>query len=80
MEEIKNVEPIELKKVEVKKAEPRKVRVTGVGYENPDGSGAQTTYKVNYEVTLIDEVKGAKYPYLVEYRDNKRYFKDITEQ
>lgn len=80
MEEIKNVEPIELKKVEVKKAEPRKVRVTGVGYENSDGSGAQTTYKVNYEVTLIDEVKGAKYPYLVEYRDNKRYFKDITEQ
>lgn len=54
-----------------------KVRVTGVGYENPDGSGAQTTYKTNYEVTLLDEVKGAKYPYHVEYRGNKRYFKEI---
>ena len=59
---------------------PRKVYVTGVGYENPDGSGTQTTYKVNYEVTLTGEKKGAKYPYLVEYRGNKRYFKNVVEK
>lgn len=56
-----------------------KVRVTGVGYENPDGSGSQTTYKTNYEVNYVKEVKGAKYPYLVEYRGNKRYFKQIEK-
>ena len=77
MDEMKD---IELKKSEIKSFEPRKVLVNGVGYENSDGSGTQTTYKTNYEVTLIGENKGAKYPYLVEYRGNKRYFKDIKEK
>lgn len=71
------MEPIkEIRKIEEVK-EPKKVRVTGVGYENADGSGTQTTYKVNMEATLLKEEKGAKYPYLVEYRGIKRYFKNV---
>ena len=77
MEEIKDTE---IRKQEPKVLEKRKVLVNGVGYENPDGSGTQTTYKVDYEVTLVAEEKGAEYPYLVEYRGNRRYFKDIKEK
>lgn len=57
-----------------------KVKVTGVGYERPDGSGTQTTYKTNYEVTFLEKVEGKEYPYLVEYHGNKRYFKKISEK
>ena len=47
----------------------KKVKVSGVGFENPDGSGTQTTPK-----------KDAKYPYLVEYnRGTRRYFKKIVQ-
>lgn len=58
----------------------RKVKVTGVGYENPDGSGTMTTYKTHMEATLLEEKVGAEYPYLVEYHgDIRRYFKEIED-
>lgn len=62
------------------KEEKRVVYVTGIGYENPDGSGIQTKYKRHEKVTLIKEEKGAKYPFLVEYHgDIRRYFKAVEE-
>lgn len=78
MDEIKE-EKFENKRGEKYLAKGTKVKVTGVGYENPDGSGTQTTYKTNYEVEFVEKVEGEKYPYLVEYRGHKRYFKDIKE-
>ena len=60
------------------KEEKKDVYVTGVGYENSDGTGIQTLYKKHEKVTLLKEEKGAKYPFLVEYHgDIKRYFKTI---
>ena len=51
-----------------------------VGFENPDGSGTQTTPKKDFVVDFIKEEKGAKYPYLVEYnRGTRRYFKKIVQ-
>lgn len=58
----------------------KKVKVSGVGFENSDGSGTQTTPKKDFVVDFIKEEKGAKYPYLVEYnRGTRRYFKKIVQ-